>query len=342
MFKQARSLNDFKAKMAYQGYRSQIYKLARDKGADVGTFSQFTNALGYQKGSPKSGKQGYGSVPFYQKPQQADTTNTALSTAQRALQTIQSQQGQQKEQPVDYLSRPQNQRGKAPVSAPKNASPFVKSLYEIDNAKNGADYPIDYTSPKAIQQVHQRNQQVRKQAAKTAAKQMSFEASHGQPIMQTNTPADTYIGKTEGQLLDEMNQSAANLVNNDMGDYLDSIIGDEFKNAHARGLAALAANGNGMSRNNTGTDLWIGERAYRQQMDTNAQLQHLVGNLQKNIEGAFSDPRTQQKILDDATRMGVDPEYYIKNHLGPALIEKATQQLNDTQLLRMMSRGDVE
>lgn len=318
LFKQARSLNDFKAKMAYQGYRSQIYKLARDKGANVGTFSQFTNALGYSSGSPKP-KQSYGG---YQPQQQNQEKNTAMTTAQRAMQVP---------------HRLKTQLGKAPKSAPKNASPFVQSLYEMDDAQKGAGYPVDYTSPKATQQVYQRNQRIRRQAAKTAAKKINRQASHVQPIMQTNTPADTYIGKTEGQLMDEMNQSANALVGSEMGDYLDKVIGDEFKAAHARGLAVLSANSG--VHGTAGADWWIGERAYQNQMDQDKQLQEITGNIQKNIESIFYNPKVKQRVLSDAQKLGVSPETYIESSLAPALIEKAGKQFYNTQLNRMMAKG---
>lgn len=314
LFKQARSLNDFKAKMAYQGYRSQIYKLARDKGANVGTFSQFTNALGYSSGSPKP-RQSYGSYHT----QQSQKPATA---AQKAMQVP---------------HRLKTQLGKAPKSAPKGASPFVQSLYEMDDAQKGAGYPVDYTSPKATQQVFQRNQRIRRQAAKTAAKKINRQASHAQPIMQTNTPADTYIGKTEGQLMDEMNQSANALVGSEMGDYLDKVIGDEFKAAHARGLAALSANSG--VHGTGGADWWIGERAYQNQMDQDKQLQEITGNIQKNIESIFSNPKVKQRVLSDAQKLGVSPETYIESSLAPALIEKAGKQFNNTQLNRMMAKG---
>ena len=314
LFKQARSLNDFKAKMAYQGYRSQIYKLARDKGANVGTFSQFTNALGYSSGSPKP-RQSYGSYHTQQSQKPA-------TTAQRAMQ-------------IPY--RLKTQLGKAPKTAPKGASPFVQSLYEIDEAQKEAGYPVDYTSPKATQQVYQRNQRIRRQAAKTAAKKISRQASHAQPIMQTNTPADTYIGKTEGLLMDEMNQSANALVGSEMGDYLDKVIGDEFKAAHARGLATLSANSG--VHGTGGADWWIGERAYQNQMDQDKQLQEITGNIQKNIKSIFSNPKVKQRVLSDAQKLGVSPETYIESSLAPALIEKAGKQFNNTQLNRMMAKG---
>lgn len=155
--------------------------------------------------------------------------------------------------------------------------------------------------------------------------------------MQTNTPADTYIGKTEGQLMDEMNQSANALVGSEMGDYLDKVIGDEFKAAHARGLAALSANSG--VHGTGGADWWIGERAYQNQMDQDKQLQEITGNIQKNIESIFSNPKVKQRVLSDAQKLGVSPEAYIESSLAPALIEKAGKQFNNTQLNRMMAKG---
>ncbi len=294
-----------------EGYRNRLgfYQAMKQDGANIGdTYEDFGRALGLHAVKPQRKTK-----PVAQKP---------MTTAQRAMQVP---------------HRLKTQLGKAPKSAPKGASPFVQSLYEIDEAQKGAGYPVDYTSPKATQQVYQRNQRIRRQAAKTAAKKISRQASHAQPIMQTNTPADTYIGKTDGQLMDEMNQSANALVGSEMGDYLDKVIGDEFKAAHARGLATLSANSG--VHGTGGADWWIGERAYQNQMDQDKQLQEITGNIQKNIESIFSNPKVKQRVLSDAQKLGVSPETYIESSLAPALIEKAGKQFNNTQLNRMMAKG---
>mgnify|MGYP002677164645 CR=1 FL=1 len=294
-----------------EGYRNRLgfYQAMKQDGANIGdTYEDFGRALGLHAVKPQRKTK-----PVTQKP---------MTTAQRAMQVP---------------HRLKTQLGKAPKSAPKNASPFVQSLYEMDDAQKGAGYPVDYTSPKATQQVYQRNQRIRRQAAKTAAKKINRQASHAQPIMQTNTPADTYIGKTEGQLMDEMNRSANALVGSEMGDYLDKVIGDEFKAAHARGLATLSANSG--VHGTGGADWWIGERAYQNQMDQDKQLQEITGNIQKNIESIFSNPKVKQRVLSDAQKLGVSPETYIESSLAPALIEKAGKQFNNTQLNRMMAKG---
>ncbi len=291
-----------------EGYRNRLgfYQAMKQDGANIGdTYEDFGRALGLHAVKPQRKTK-----PVTQKP---------MTTAQRAMKVPRQYQRTQ-------LSK-----------APKNASPFVQSLYEMDDAQKVQDHSVDYTSPKATQQVYKRNQQVRRQAAKTAAKKISRQASHAQPIMQTNTPADTYIGKTEGQLMDEMNQSANALVGSEMGDYLDKVIGDEFKAAHARGLATLSANSG--VHGTGGADWWIGERAYQNQMDQDKQLQEITGNIQKNIESIFSNPKVKQRVLSDAQKLGVSPETYIESSLAPALIEKAGKQFNNTQLNRMMAKG---
>ncbi len=291
-----------------EGYKNRLgfYQAMKQDGANIGdTYEDFGRALGLHAVKPQQKAK-----PVAQKP---------TTTAQRAMQIPRQYQRTQ-------LSK-----------APKNASPFVQSLYEMDDAQKVQDHSVDYTSPKATQQVYQRNQRVRRQAAKIAARKMDRQASHAQPIMQTNTPADTYIGKTEGQLMDEMNKSANALVGSEMGDYLDKVIGDEFKAAHARGLAVLSANSG--VHGTGGADWWIGERAYQNQMDQDKQLQEITGNIQKNIESIFSNPKVKQRVLSDAQKLGVSPETYIESSLAPALIEKAGKQFNNTQLNRMMAKG---
>lgn len=296
-----------------QGYhnRKQLYDALHADGAvSSNSYEEFAQRLGLHAVKPK--------------PQQKPVAQQKpMTTAQRAMQVPQQYQ--------------RTQLSKAPKSAPKNASPFVQSLYDIDDEQKGAGYPFDYTSPKATQQVYQRNKWIRRHAAKIAAKKIDRQASHAQPIMQTNTPADTYIGKTEGQLMDEMNQSANALVGSEMGDYLDKVIGDEFKAAHARGLATLSANSG--VHGTGGADWWIGERAYQNQMDQDKQLQEITGNIQKNIESIFSNPKVKQRVFSDAQKLGVSPETYIESSLAPALIEKAGKQFNNTQLNRMMAKG---
>lgn len=320
LFKQARSLNDFKAKMAYQGYRSQIYKLARDKGANVGTFSQFTNALGYSSGSPKP-KQSYGG---YQPQQQNPEENTAMTTAQRAMQ-------------VPY--RQNTQLGKAPKSAPKNASPFVQSLYEIDDAQKGADYPVDYTSPKATQQVYQRNQQVRRQAAKTASVHIANDEyrRQSQPMIDNGTVG---VMKPMGEIEQEMSDSASKFVDANLGDYINKAVLGEQNAAAQRGLDAAnrvplqAGAGGGMG-------LMVKGMAYNKEVDPDAMAKNLTDNARNGFLKLFQNPSFVAKLDNEAARLGVTPEAYIES-IMPHLKDRLAATLQQSEYQKALPKNMLD
>lgn len=328
LFKQARSLNDFKAKMAYQGYRSQIYKLARDKGANVGTFSQFTNALGYSSGSPKP-RQSYGS---YHTRQQKPAENKAMTTAQRAMQV--AQEYQQTQQPTDYLHRPQNQMGRVRRNAPGKASPFVQSLYEIDNAQKGPDYSVDYTSPKATQQVYQQNQQVRRQAAKRASDHIANDEyrRQSQPMIDNGTVG---VMKPMGEIEQEMSDAADSLVASS-GDFIKNSINNEYKQATLNAENEIRSNdamGNPFMGSSAGL---ISTQIANKYESPDKIMASLQNSIKENIANILPQAREQ------AIRLGVSEDYYINNLVLPKMVEKAVGDFRDTEVARRMPKNDLD
>ena len=315
LFKQARSLNDFKAKMAYQGYRSQIYKLARDKGANVGTFSQFTNALGYSSGSPKP-RQSYGSYHT----QQSQKPATA---AQRAMQVP---------------HRLKTQLGKAPKSAPKGASPFVQSLYEIDEAQKGAGYPVDYTSPKATQQVYQRNQRVRRQAAKTASDHIANDEyrRQSQPMIDNGTVG---VMKPMGEIEQEMSDSASKFVDANLGDYINNAVLGEQNAAAQRGLDA--ANRVPLQAGAGGMGLMVKGMAYNEQVDPDLMAKNLTDNARDGFLKLFQDPSFVAKLDDEAARLGVTPEAYIESII-PHLKDRLAATLRQSEYQKALPKNMLD
>lgn len=315
LFKQARSLNDFKAKMAYQGYRSQIYKLARDKGANVGTFSQFTNALGYSSGSPKP-RQSYGSYHT----QQSQKPATA---AQKAMQ-------------IPY--RLKTQLGKAPKSAPKGASPFVQSLYEIDEAQKEAGYPVDYTSPKATQQVYQRNQRVRRQAAKTASDHIANDEyrRQSQPMIDNGTVG---VMKPMGEIEQEMSDSASKFVDANLGDYINNAVLGEQNAAAQRGLDA--ANRVPLQAGAGGMGLMVKGMAYNEQVDPDLMAKNLTDNARDGFLKLFQDPSFVAKLDDEAARLGVTPEAYIESII-PHLKDRLAATLRQSEYQKALPKNMLD
>ena len=328
LFKQARSLNDFKAKMAYQGYRSQIYKLARDKGANVGTFSQFTNALGYSSGSPKP-RQSYGS---YHTRQQKPAENKAMTTTQRAMQV--AQEYQQSHQPTDYLHRPQNQMGRARGNAPGKVSPFVQSLYEIDNAQKGPDYSVDYTSPKATQQVYQQNQQLRRQAAKTAGDHIVNDEyrRQSQPMIDNGTVG---VMKPMGEIEQEMSDAADSLVASS-GDFIKNSINNEYKQATLNAEKEIRSNdamGNPFMGSSAGL---ISTQIANKYESPDKIMASLQNSIKKNIANIL--PRAREQAI----RLGVSEDYYINNLVLPKMVEKAVGDFRETEVARRMPKNDLD
>lgn len=328
LFKQARSLNDFKAKMAYQGYRSQIYKLARDKGANVGTFSQFTNALGYSSGSPKPRR----SYDSYHTQQQKPAENKAMTTAQRAMQV--AQEYQQTHQPTDYLHRPQNQMGRARRNAPGKASPFVQSLYEIDNAQKGPDYSVDYTSPKATQQVYQQNQQVRRQAAKTASDHIVNDEyrRQSQPMIDNGTVG---VMKPMGEIEQEMSDAADSLVASS-GDFIKNSINNEYKQATLNAEKEIRSNdamGNPFIGSSAGL---ISTQIANKYESPDKIMASLQNSIKKNIANIL--PRAREQAI----RLGVSEDYYINNLVLPKMVEKAVGDFRDTEVARRMPKNGLD
>ena len=310
-------------KQGYQNRKKLYDALHADGAVSSKSYEEFAQRLGLHATNPQS------KVDTSQSKQQSSKHQTA---AQMAM----SQGYRKPQQSTSYVQKPQRAKQQQPRSA------FVQGLYDQDDEQR--QQHIDYISPNATQQMVTTRQKAQKQAARKAADTIvnTEQRRRNQPIVKTGTPADQSIVKTQGQWENEMDASVNKLVNSDLGSYLDKVIGDEFKSAHARGLAALSAAGGPYTHGTGGADYYVGERAYQQQMDSQKQLENITGNIQRNIEATFSDPKIKKRVMDDAARLGVDPEQYITQHLAPALIQKASDQFNKTQLNRMMAKGSSD
>lgn len=219
---------------------------------------------------------------------------------------------------------------------PKNVSPFVKSLYETYNAMNGPDYSIDYTSPKAVLQVYNKNQQIKEDASRTAAKQNEWNRQN-QPMVDNGTVG---VMKTQGQFEKEVDDKAKSLVGNNFDSNIDNAINAAIKNAHAQGIAGIQ---NDMFPKGTlGADAWISDRKYNQANDPEKILADLTNNLKAGVDNMLSNPKTKQRILNEAKTLGIDPESYIRNSIAPAIIERASERFDKTELSRMMPRNSLD
>ena len=254
---------------------------------------------------------------------------------QRAQEVAaQYQQKKQTQQPVDYLHRPQNQMGRPQRNAPGKASPFVQSLYEIDNAQKGPDYSVDYTSPKATQQVYQQNQQVRRQAAKTASDHIANDEyrRQSQPMIDNGTVG---VMKPMGEIEQEMSDAADSLVASS-GDFIKNSINNEYKQATLNAEKEIRSNdamGNPFMGSSAGL---ISTQIANKYESPDKIMASLQNSIKENIANILPQAREQ------AIRLGVSEDYYINNLVLPKMVEKAVGDFKETEVARRMPKNDLD
>nr|DAL27040.1 MAG TPA_asm: P-loop containing NTP hydrolase pore-1 [Caudoviricetes sp.] len=312
-----------------QGYhnRKQLYDALHADGAvSSKSYEEFAQRLGLHAVNPK---------PRQQKPAE----NKAMTAAQRAMQV--AQEYQQTHQPADYLHRPQNQMGRARRNSPGKASPFVQSLYEIDNSQKGPDYSVDYTSPKATRQVYQQNQQVRRQAAKTAGDHIVNDEyrRQSQPMIDNGTVG---VMKPMGEIEQEMSDSASRFVDANLGDYInDAVLGEQdaagrrAADAYNSSFAAGGGGGGGVN------DLLMRSLAYNEENDPDKMIENLAKNARGGLEKLFQNPSFVAKVQNEADMLGVTPEAYVESIL-PHLKDRLSAALEKSEYNKYLPKDAFE
>lgn len=294
---------------ANYGNRKKVYDLITENGGDIGgSYEDFMKRL-QSKPKPK------------QQPSKSQTTS------QRAMQMG----GRQ-------LPKPKN--------VPSNASPFVKSLYAKDLMERGEQQPTDYvskredyTSPKAVQNMSRRSQKAGRNAAKSAAAEIDKQYMQSQPVMNTGTPADEYVGKTERQLEKQMSDAADQFVKNNMSSYIANAVSGEQDAALQR---ALNATNNVPSMAGLGgMGLMVKGKTFNEQVDPDLMIKNLEGNLDKNLQNVFSNPQVAQKIEADAKNLGVSVDTYIQR-IVPSLRNSLANALNESEYQRALPKNMLD
>lgn len=294
---------------ANYGNRKKVYDLITENGGDIGgSYEDFMKRL---QSKPKPKQQS-------SKPQ---------TTSQRAMQIG----GRQ-------LPKPKN--------VPSNASPFVKSLYAKDLMERDEQQPTDYvskredyTSPKAVHNMSRRSQKAGRVAAKNAAAEIDEQYMQSQPVMNTGTPADEYVGKTERQLEKQMSDAADQFVKNNMNSYIANAVSGEQDAALQR---ALNATDNVPSMAGLGgMGLMVKGKTFNEQVDPDLMIKNLEGNLDKNLQNVFSNPQVAQKIEADAKNLGVSVDTYIQR-IVPSLRNSLANALNESEYQKALPKNMLD
>ena len=232
------------------------------------------------------------------------------------------------------------------ASAPmENDSELVRGLKNA-NAVQRLQAPVSYTKPGAVKQMvgraHGEQQMLDRRiekAGREAGKDVQGE------IRRRNAPAfdlgnenvNNNLVKTRGQLEDELEESSRQLVDKQLGGYINNSIQKMFKDATVKGAAAEDA----LSKASPFAYMAAG-KAYNEALDPDKLMNQLSKNAEKDMAGLFSDPKMQKEIAEKAASFGIDPEDYVKNYIAPGLQTKIAEEFEKSELSRSLPKSTAE
>lgn len=227
-------------------------------------------------------------------------------------------------------------------------SELVKGLRAADmiRKRDEEQMPIDYTKPGAVKQMvgGARRAQKSLERRMEQAGQEAGRNAEGE-IRRRNAPAfdlgnedvNNNIVKTRGQLEKEMEESSRQLVDKQLGGYINNSIQKMFKDATVKGVAAEDA----LSKASPFAYMAAG-KAYNEALDPDKLMNQLSKNAEKDMAGLFSDPKMQKEIVEKAASLGIDPEDYVKNYIAPGLQAKIAEEFEKSELSRNMPKSTAE
>lgn len=298
--------------------RKAVYDLFTKNGADLGgSYEEFMRKL--QK-------------PRVTKPQQQP--KTALGRAQQSVARQKWGGG---------VVTQGNTTAYESASAPmENDSELVRGLKNAD-AVQRLQAPVSYTKPGAVKQMVKQTrerQHIVGQNVEQAGREFTNrerDRRNAPAFDLGNEDVNNNIVKTRGQLEDELEESSRQLVDKQLGGYINNSIQKMFKDATVKGVAAEDA----LSKASPFAYMVAG-KAYNEALDPDKLMNQLSKNAEKDMAGLFSDPKMQKEIVEKAASFGIDPEDYVKNYIAPGLQAKIAEEFEKSELSRNMPKSTAE
>lgn len=229
------------------------------------------------------------------------------------------------------------------ASAPmENDSELVRGLKNA-NAVQRLQAPVSYTKPGAVKQVVKQTrerQHIVGQNIEQAGRQFTNrerDRRNAPAFDLGNENVNNNLVKTRGQLEDELEESSRQLVDKQLGGYINNSIQKMFKDATVKGVAAEDA----LSKASPFAYMAAG-KAYNEALDPDKLMDQLSKNAEKDMTGLFSDPKMQKEIVEKAASFGIDPEDYVKNYIAPGLQTKIAEEFEKSELSRNMPKSTAE
>ena len=271
--------------------------------------------------------------------------SSALGRAQERV--AQEKWGGESEESDSFAmgGKPLNRGAAAPSVPVGKESELVKGLREADALKRRDEeqMPIDYTKPDAVKQMVKQTrdrQHIVGQNVEQAGREFTNrerDRRNAPAFDLGNENVNNNIVKTRGQLEDELEESSRQLVDKQLGGYINNSIQKMFKDATVKGVAAEDA----LSKASPFAYMVAG-KAYNEALDPDKLMNQLSKNAEKDMAGLFSDPKMQKEIVEKAASFGIDPEDYVKNYIAPGLQAKIAEEFEKSELSRSMPKSTAE
>lgn len=229
------------------------------------------------------------------------------------------------------------------ASAPmENDSELVRGLKNAD-AVQRLQAPMSYSEPGAVKQMVKQTrdrQHIVGQNVEQAGREFTNrerDRRNAPAFDLGNEDVNNNIVKTRGQLEDELEESSRQLVDKQLGGYINNSIQKMFKDATVKGVAAEDV----LSKASPFAYMVAG-KAYNEALDPDKLMNQLSKNAEKDMTGLFSDPKMQKEIVEKAASFGIDPEDYVKNYIAPGLQAKIAEEFEKSELSRNMPKSTAE
>ena len=229
------------------------------------------------------------------------------------------------------------------ASAPmENDSELVRGLKNA-NAVQRLQAPVSYTKPGAVKQMVKQTrdrQHIVGQNIEQAGRQFTNrerDRRNAPAFDLGNEDVNNNLVKTRGQLEGELEKSSRQLIDKQLGGYINNSIQKMFKDATVKGAAAEDA----LSKASPFAYMAAG-KAYNEALDPDKLMNQLSKNAEKDMAGLFSDPKMQKEIAEKAASLGIDPEDYVKNYIAPGLQTKIAEEFEKSELSRSLPKSTAE
>ncbi len=321
-------------KQGYQNRKRLYDALYADGAISSKSYEEFAQRLGLHAVNPK---------PRQAKPQTVKEKATQVNNEFSG----QKQAAPQQSAPANlgYLDGTAHRQVKS--TQPKGkVSPFVQRLYERDNIEEQSAANLDWTDKNTLKDLVASKALGDKVSSRLAVNSIvhNEERRREQPIVSTGTPADKYVVKTRGQLEDEMDESAKKLVNseNKDKDFINSVINQEiFKESNKRALKAVGEV-RGINPETAEEDELRRISKANAEFDQGKMIKDLERVVSKRAQEWLNTPETKVRIQNEAMKLGIDVNDYIKENVVPALYNKIAERLPEEDLKRYLPKNRFE